>query len=98
MLNLIILEKDNLNSIISKLKKDNEIMSNKHLIPYIKDQIKDRIWEKAMPHVDEIDLLMQFKSYIEKRVNSSIILNSVFDPKQRLAKAKPFKPGIFLDA
>jgi len=95
--NLILSKKNDFNSIISELKKDKDLMNNKQLIPYIKSQLKDRIWEKKLYIVDEIKSLEDYKSYIEKRVNSSIIINSEFDPKQRAIRAKPFKPALYID-
>jgi leucyl-tRNA synthetase len=95
--NLILSKKNDFNSIISELKKDKDLMTNKQLIPYIKSQLKDRIWEKKLYIVDEIKSLEDYKSYIEKRVNSSIIINSEFDPKQRAIRAKPFKPALYID-
>lgn len=95
--NLIISKKDNFDEIISEIKKEKELMTNKELIPFIKSQLKERIWERQWPQIDEIDLLNQYKSYIEKRVNSLIIINSDFDPKQRSRRAKPFKPALYIN-
>jgi len=97
VLDLIKSKGDDFNSIISELKETKELMNNKNLIPYLKNQLKDRAWEKEIPQVDEISLLEQYKSYIEKRVNSDIIINSEYDPKQRLKKSLPFKPGIYFE-
>ncbi|UCD01925.1 MAG: class I tRNA ligase family protein, partial [Promethearchaeota archaeon] len=94
---LILSTKGNFNSIISELKKEKDLMTNKQLIPYIKTQLKDKIWEKKSYILDEIKSLEDYKSYIEKRVNSSIIINSEFDPKQRAIRAKPFKPALYID-
>ncbi|KKL79408.1 hypothetical protein LCGC14_2015150, partial [marine sediment metagenome] len=98
ILELIRLKKDNFKLIIAELKKDQDLMRNKQLIPYVKNQLKERIWEKELPEVGEIELLEQFKSYIEKRVNCSILINSKFDPKQKSHVAKPFRPGLFIDS
>ena len=98
ILEVIRLKKDNFKLIIAELKKDQDLMRNKQLIPYVKTQLKERIWEKELPEVGEIELLEQFKSYIEKRVNCSILINSKFDPKQKSQVAKPFKPGLFIDS
>jgi len=94
---MINLKKDNFKAIISELKKDRDLISNKQLIPFIKNQLKDRIWEKKFPKIDEVFLLQQYKSYVEKRLNSSLIINSEFDPKKRSDKAKPFKPALYID-
>ncbi len=95
--NLIFSKKDNFVSIISELKKDKELMTNKQLISYIKTQLKDRIWEKKTPMIDEIKSIEEYKIYMEKRVDSSIIVNSEFDPKQKAIRAKPFKPALYID-
>ncbi|MFX1418359.1 MAG: leucine--tRNA ligase [Promethearchaeota archaeon] len=94
---LILSKKDNFNEIISELKKEKEIIKNKEVIPYIKNQLKDRIWEMNLPQINEIELLEQYKTYMEKRLNSSIIINSEFDPKDRSKRAKPFKPAIYIN-
>ncbi|MFX1504009.1 MAG: leucine--tRNA ligase, partial [Promethearchaeota archaeon] len=85
ILDLILLKKDNFDEIISELKKEKELRSRKDVIPFIKSQIKERIWEKKIPKINEIKLLEHYKSYIEKRVESTIILNSKIDPKHRAA-------------
>ncbi|MHA2282520.1 MAG: leucine--tRNA ligase [Promethearchaeota archaeon] len=97
VLDLIKIKKDDFNSIISELRKAEELMLNKQLISYVKNQLKDRIWEKKIPQVDEIYILKQYKTYIEKRVKSVIIINSKYDPKNRSSKAIPFKPGIYIE-
>ncbi|MFX0082712.1 MAG: leucine--tRNA ligase [Candidatus Hodarchaeota archaeon] len=97
-LDKINLKKDNFDGIISELKKDRDLMNNKQLVSFIKTQLKDRIWEKKLPKIDEVFLLQQYKSYIEKRIRSSLMINSEFDPKNRLNKARPFKPGLYIDA
>ncbi|MFX0037039.1 MAG: leucine--tRNA ligase [Candidatus Hermodarchaeota archaeon] len=88
---------DNFDGIISKIKDDKNLIKNKQLIPFIKNQLKGRVWESKLPHFDEVKSLMQYKSYIEKRINSTIIINSEFDPKQKSIRAKPFKPALYLD-
>ena len=56
---LILSKKDNFNEIISELKKENELITNKEVIPFIKNQLKDRIWEMKSPQINEIELLEQ---------------------------------------
>ncbi|MHA2390508.1 MAG: leucine--tRNA ligase [Promethearchaeota archaeon] len=97
VLGIIISERGKIKEILAKLKSNDEIMKDKQLIPYIKNQIKDRIWEKKFPEENEIKLLEKYKSYIEKRLSVVIIINSEFDPKQRALKAKPFRPGLYID-
>ena len=96
-LDIINLKKNNFDGIISEMRKDGNLMNNKQLIPFIKNQLKERIWEKKFPKIDEVSLLQQYKSYIEKRLNSSLIINSEFDPKKRSNKSKPFKPGLYIE-
>jgi leucyl-tRNA synthetase len=95
---LILSKKGNFNEIMSELKKEKKLMNNKELIPFVKNQLKARIWEKNLPQIDERELLEQYKPYIEKRVSSLIIINSEFDPKNRSIRAIPFKPALFIDA
>ena len=97
VVDLIFVKRDNINEIISELKNEKELMTQKELIPFIKTQLKDRIWEKKIPQIDEIKLLEDYKSHIEKRVNSKIIINSHFDPKNRAVRAKPFKPALYIN-
>ncbi|NVM35518.1 MAG: leucine--tRNA ligase [Candidatus Lokiarchaeota archaeon] len=97
VLDLISLKKDNFHQIIANLKKDKELISNKDLIPFIKTQLKERMWEKKLPQIDEIKLLKHYKSYIEKRVKTLIVINNDFDPKHRSIRAKPFKPALYIN-
>ncbi len=97
VLDLILSKKDNFNEIMSELRKEKELITKKELIPFIKSQLKDRIWEKTTPKIDEIKLLDHYKSYIEKRVKSMVFINSEFDPKNRSIRAKPFKPALYID-
>ncbi len=81
---------------MSKLKKDQELITKKDVIPFVKNQIKERIWEKKYYKIDEGKLLRDYKPYIEKRVNSKIKINSEFDPENRAIRAKPFKPALYI--
>ena len=95
--NRIILSKNGeFKSIMSELKKDNYIMKIKPLVPFVKNQIKNRIWEKDIIEIDEYNLLLKFKPYMEKNVNQSIIINSENDPTNKASKAIPFKPAIYI--
>jgi len=67
------------------------------LISYVKSQIKARIWEKNLATLNEENLLEEYRDYIEKRINSKLYINSDYDPKNRLIKAVPFKPAIYVD-
>ncbi|MGB5910438.1 MAG: leucine--tRNA ligase [Promethearchaeia archaeon] len=97
VLNVIISKKGDFNIIIDELKQEADLMKNQDIIPFIKLQIKDRIWEKGLPQLSEHELLKQYLEYIEKKVDTKVIINSKYDPKQRLNKATPFKPAIYID-
>ncbi|MFW9971958.1 MAG: leucine--tRNA ligase [Candidatus Odinarchaeota archaeon] len=94
---IILSKKGNFNAIISELKKEKELIKNKEVIPYVKDQLKERNWETFSPEINEKELLEQYKLYIEKKVKSKIKINSKFDPKNRSKRAKPFKPALYID-
>jgi len=94
---VIISKKGDFNIIIDELKQETELMKNQDIIPFIKLQIKDRIWEKLFPQISEQELLKQYLEYIEKRADTKVIINSEYDPKQRSNKAIPFKPAIYID-
>ncbi|MFX1436598.1 MAG: leucine--tRNA ligase [Promethearchaeota archaeon] len=98
VLDLVLSRKDNFNDIISELKKEKKLINNKEVIPFVKNQLKDRIWEKNLPQIKEGQLLEQYKQYIEKRVSLSIIINSEYDPKNRSIRAIPFKPALYIDS
>ena len=87
----------NFEAILKEMKTNQELMTNKEIIPFMKSQIKSGNWNIAIPTQDELKILMDFKDYIEKKVGYTIILNSEFDPKNKAVKAMPFKPAIFID-
>jgi len=89
--------KGDFKKIMEQCKYSNELMKNKNLITYIRGQIKERIWEKESISLKEELLLEEYRDYIERRVNSKIQINSDYDPKNRLTKAVPFKPAIYVD-
>ncbi|MFX1432268.1 MAG: leucine--tRNA ligase [Promethearchaeota archaeon] len=97
VLNVVLSKKGNYNIIIDELKQETDLMKNQDIIHFIKLQIKDRIWEKILPQLSENELLKQYLGYIEKKVDTKVILNSEYDPKQKSNKAIPFKPAIFID-
>jgi len=90
-------KKGNFKEVIDECKFNNDLMRNKNLISYVKNQIKDRVWEKDIPTLKEESILEEYRGYIEKRISSKIHINSDFDPKKRLQKAVPFKPAIYID-
>ncbi|MFW9784797.1 MAG: class I tRNA ligase family protein, partial [Candidatus Heimdallarchaeota archaeon] len=97
VLKLIRLEEGNFKKVLSKIRDNDELMSKKLLIPFIKSQINNRAWERIMPEIDEDNILERYKSYIEKFLNVPVIINSEFDPKRRSLKAEPFKPGLYIN-
>jgi len=84
------------NNIISELRQDQEIMKRKELMPFIKMQIKNRIWEKNEFTDKEDELLLKYKEFIEKRINQPIFINSEHDPTNKRSKAIPNKPAIYI--
>ena len=64
----------------------------------VKSDTIGKIYLYTAPKVDvEIELLNQYKHYIEKRINNMIVINSKYDPKQRASRAKPFKPALYIE-
>lgn len=94
---LIINNKGNFNAVISELKKQPNLMKNKELIPFIKNQINRRSWVATVPKSDEKQLLSEYKGYIENRINSKIIIDSDIDPQNKAIKAIPYKPALYID-
>ncbi len=95
--NVISSKKGNFQEIIDECKLDSGLMKNKNLISFIKNQIKDKIWEKELIRLDEKELLKEYNGYIENRINNAIIINSEYDPKNRLIKAVPYRPAIYVE-
>ncbi len=98
VLKIITLEEGDFKKIIEDCKQTPGLMKNSNLISYIKNQIKNRVWEKNQANLNERELLEEYKGYIERRINSKIIINSNFDPKNRAPKAFPNKPAIYLES
>jgi len=96
-LKIISSKEGNFTKIIEECKQIPDFMKNLNLIPFIKNQLKNRIWEKDLTDLNEMELLEEYKGYIEKRINSNIIINSDYDPKKRSPKALPNKPAIYLE-
>jgi leucyl-tRNA synthetase len=96
VLKVITSRKGDFNLILTELKKDSNIMKNKQLIPFVKLQIKDRVWETFYQNIDEKALIKKFNNYIEKRVGKMVVLNSTHDPTNKALKANPFKPAIYI--
>lgn len=90
-------KKGDFKEVIDECKFSNDLMRNKNLISYVKSQIKDRVWEKDLTAIKEEFLLVEYRDYIEKRISGKIHINSEYDPKNRLNKAVPFKPAIYVD-
>ena len=83
--------------IIEECKQIPDFMKNSNLVPFIKNQIKNRIREKNLTVLNEKELLQEYRGYIEKRITGSLIINSEYDPKKRSPKAFPNKPAIYLE-
>ncbi len=98
VLKIITSKEGNFKKTIEECKRIPDFMKNSNIIPFIKHQIKNQLWEKELANLNEIELLEEYKGYIEKRINSSIIINSDYDPKVRSAKALPNKPAIYLES
>ncbi|MHA2287279.1 MAG: leucine--tRNA ligase, partial [Promethearchaeota archaeon] len=90
-------KKGDFKEVLKQCKFSNKLMRNKNLISYIKSQIKERVWEKDSYSLKEDLVLEEYRDYIEKRVKAKIHINSDYDPKNRLTKAVPFKPAIYVD-
>ncbi|MHA1192398.1 MAG: class I tRNA ligase family protein [Promethearchaeota archaeon] len=95
-LKIIISKKGDFNLILTELKKENNMMKNKQLIPFVKNQIKNRVWDTILPKINENALLSKFKPYMEKKINHPIIIDSEYDPANKSTKAAPFKPAIYI--
>ncbi len=79
------------------MKKRGDLLRNKQVIPFIKSQIKARVWNILPPKKEEKDIIKDYIQYIEIRLGKTIILNSEYDPKNKANKAIPLKPAIFID-
>ncbi len=93
---LVFTKKDDLNQIIDELKRKKILTKDKHIISFVKELIKNRIWERKIPQIDETRLLNEYKPYIENKVGKELEINSNYDPKIKLSKAKPLKPAIYI--
>ncbi|NHJ26109.1 MAG: leucine--tRNA ligase [Candidatus Lokiarchaeota archaeon] len=94
---IILSKQGDFDTTLKVLKNNQEMIKNKELIPFVKNQIRSGNYNTKIPQNEEIQLLLDYKNYIEKKVGFSIIINSEFDPKNKAAKAIPFKPAIFID-
>ncbi|MFX1315959.1 MAG: leucine--tRNA ligase [Promethearchaeota archaeon] len=95
---IIISKKGDFNEVLAECKRKEELIKNKDLIAFIKVQIKNRIWEKESIVFNEKEILKEYKNFIEKRINNTIIINSEYDPKNRSTKAIPNKPAIYIES
>jgi leucyl-tRNA synthetase len=96
-LKIIASKEGNFKEIIEECKQIPDFMKNTTLVPFIKNQINNRIWEKKLTNLSEREVLEEYKGYIEKRIKGHIIINSDYDPKKRSPKALPNKPAIYLE-
>jgi len=93
---LIISKKGDFKEIMNEAKKT-DIIKNKLLVPFIKSAVKEKIWEKDVISVEENRVLTEYKSYLEKKFNTQIIIDSDQDPKNRAKNAIPMKPSIYVE-
>ena len=85
------------NTIINEIKKQSNMIKNKKVVPYIKELIKKRSWEVHTPIKNEFEVLKRYKSYIERKVGSKILINAKFDPENKSDKAVPNKPALYIN-
>ena len=85
------------NTIITEIKKQSNMIKNKKVVPYIKELIKKRSWEVHTPIKNEFEVLKRYKSYIERKVGSKILINAKFDPENKSDKAVPNKPALYIN-
>jgi leucyl-tRNA synthetase len=97
VLEIVKSKKGDFNSIISELKTNSTLIKNKKSVPFIKDLIKKRSWDLVTSVRNESETLKRYKSYIEGKVKSKIIIDSKFDPESKLDKALPNKPALYIN-
>ncbi|MFX1295758.1 MAG: class I tRNA ligase family protein, partial [Promethearchaeota archaeon] len=93
---IIISKKGVFKEILTECKKDLSLIQNKQLVNFIKWEINNRNWEKKYQLFDEIEILNEYKNYLEKKLDTTIIINSKFDPENKASKAIPNKPAIYI--
>ncbi|TFG15425.1 MAG: hypothetical protein EU531_08310 [Promethearchaeota archaeon] len=89
-------KKGEFKSIISELKAESNLIKNKKVMPFIKTLINNRSWDTKISVENESEILERFKSYLEAKVKSKIIINSEFDPETKSDKAIPNKPALYI--
>ncbi|MEJ2251085.1 MAG: leucine--tRNA ligase [Candidatus Lokiarchaeota archaeon] len=82
--------------IIDAIEDLNIRVEKKQLFHYIKNQIKNRIWDHYNIKINEEVVLREYKSYIINKIGIQIIINSKYDPQNKSFKANPLKPAIFM--
>jgi len=89
-------KKGEFKSIISELKAESNLIRNKKVIPFINTLIKKRSWDIETSIENESAIIERYKSYIEGKLKSKIIINSEFDPETKSEKAFPNKPALYI--
>jgi leucyl-tRNA synthetase len=89
-------KKGEFKSIISELKAESNLIKNKKVIPFVKTLINNRSWDTKVSVENESEILERYKSYLEAKVKSKIIINSEFDPDAKSEKAIPNKPALYI--
>jgi leucyl-tRNA synthetase len=96
-INQIIIKEDGEYSRIHAMLKRNGELKNTQVIPFVKNQIKKRVWEIKVPEEMEVNLLHKYRRFMEKRLNAIIFINEHHDPTNKAPKAEPFKPAIYIE-
>ncbi|MEJ2294523.1 MAG: class I tRNA ligase family protein [Candidatus Lokiarchaeota archaeon] len=97
VLEIIKSKNGNFNTIISEIKTQSNLIKNKKFVPYIKELIKKRSWDVQLPIKNEFEVLNRYKSYIERKIDSKIFINTKFDPENKSDKAIPNKPALYIN-
>ncbi len=93
---IMITKGNNFDKVIAELRRSKKIKLDKEVVSYVKGQLRDQARKKEMLQINEEVSLSNYKSHIEKKTNSSIEINSQFDPEGRAIKSKPYKPAIYI--
>lgn len=97
VLEIVKSNKGDFNSIMSEIKTQSILIKNKKAVPFIKDLINKRSWDIQTFLKNEVNTLISYKSYIEKKIDSKIVINGEFDPENKSGKAIPYKPALYIN-
>ncbi len=84
---------------LAKLARENKNLAfkeakNKEEINTVKKIVENRIME--IPDLDEVNILNDFKNYMERVLNAKIRINPEMDPGNKRMQAIPGRPSIFI--